>query len=135
METKELISVDDLFVNLANQHSETFEKYIAAKAQVDGFENRPQQQGNTTFSLKEVQELRDQCVKLEGALDALNLYYTDCLGQEAKDWIKEKPVTETAKPKVRLPKHREEQFADIKEWAPDDDAPKVNNSAGTETGL
>jgi hypothetical protein len=135
METKELISVDDLFVNLANQHAETFEKYVAAKAQLDGYESRPQQQGNSTFSLTEIQELRDQCVKLEGALDGLNLYFTECLGQEAKEWISEKPITQTAKPKVRLPKHREEEFGDLKEWSPDEEAPKVSNSAGTETGL
>ena len=74
-------------------------------------------------------------MKLEGALDGLNLYFTECLGQEAKEWVTEKPITKTAKPKVRLPKHREEQFGDLKEWSPDEEAPKISNSAGTETGL
>ena len=122
METKELISVDDLFVNLANQHAETYEKYVAAKAQSDRFVAKPQQQGNSTFDLREVQSLRDQCVKLEGALDGLNLYFTEVLGEEAREYVKqvEKPA-----PKVRLPNNRKEQYGDLENWQPDEDAPEV----------
>ena len=106
----ESITVDDLFVNLANQHAETYEKYLAAKAQTERFNAKPQQQGNSTFDLREVQSLRDQCVKLEGALDGLNLYFTECLGEEAREYVKE---VDKAPPKVRLPNNRKGRI-----WSP-----------------
>ncbi len=117
------ISVDDLFVNLANQHAETYEKYLAAKAQTEKFNAKPQQQGNATFDLREVQSLRDQCVKLEGALDGLNLYFTECLGEEPREYVKE---VDKAPPKVRLPNNRKEDYGDLENWTPDEDAPKVD---------
>lgn len=119
----ESITVDDLFVNLANQHAETYEKYLAAKAQTEKFSAKPQQQGNTTFDLREVQSLRDQCVKLEGALDGLNLYFTECLGEEPREYVKE---VDKAPPKVRLPNNRKGDYGDLENWTPDEDAPKVD---------
>lgn len=119
----ESITVDDLFVNLANQHAETYEKYLAAKAQTEKFNAKPQQQGNSTFDLREVQSLRDQCVKLEGALDGLNLYFTECLGEEAREYVKE---VDKAPPKVRLPNNRKEEFAHLEDWKPEEEVPEVN---------
>ena len=119
----ESITVDDLFTNLANQHAVTYEKYIAAKAQTERFNAKPQQQGNTTFDLREVQSLRDECVKLEGALDGLNLYFTEVLGEEPREYV---VVQEKAAPKVRLPNHRKEEFGDLTDWKPEEDAPKVD---------
>ena len=118
----ESITADDLFVNLANQHAETYEQYVAAKAQSDRFVAKPQQQGNTTFDLREVQRLRDQCVKLEGALDGLNLYFTEVLGEEAREYLKE---VEQPAPKVRLPNHKKDEYGDLEGWSPDEDAPEV----------
>ena len=118
----ESITVDDLFVNLANQHAETYEKYVAAKAQSDRFVAKPQQQGNSTFDLREVQSLRDQCVKLEGALDGLNLYFTEVLGEEAREYLKE---VEQPAPKVRLPNYKKDKYGDLEGWSPDEDAPEV----------
>ena len=119
----ESITVDDLFVNLTNQHAETYEKYLSAKAQTERFNAKPQQQGNTTFDLREVQSLRDQCVKLEGALDGLNLYFTECLGEEPREYVKE---VDKAPPKVRLPNNRKEDYGDLENWTPDENAPKVD---------
>ena len=110
-------------MNLANQHAETYEKYLGAKAQTERFNAKPQQQGNDTFDLREVQSLRDQCVKLEGALDGLNLYFTECLGEEPREYVKE---VDKAPPKVRLPNNRKEDYGNLENWTPDEDAPKVD---------
>lgn len=119
----ESITVDDLFTNLANQHAVTYEKYIAAKAQTERFNAKPQQQGNTTFDLREVQSLRDECIKFEGALDGLNLYFTEVLGEEPREYV---VVKEKDQVKVRLPNNRKEEFGDLKDWKPEEDAPQVD---------
>ncbi len=119
----ESITVDDLFTNLANQHAVTYEKYIAAKAQTERFNAKPQQQGNTTFDLREVQSLRDECIKFEGALDGLNLYFTEVLGEEPREYV---VVQEKSQVKVRLPNNRKEEFGDLKDWKPEEDAPQID---------
>jgi len=117
-------SIDELWDNLALQHAVKMEQYLVAKGQLDTTLANPASQGSgVTFDVREIQNLRDELVKIEGALDALNIIYTQIEGKEARTYVVE---PERPAPKVRAKGRGKEKYKELEEWAPDVDAPKVD---------
>ena len=118
-EETDLITFDQLFENLKAQHAIKYDRYLVLKSQVDAICNKPQQ-GNNTFDLREVQALRDEVVKIEGGLDALNLFLTQVKGEEARNYVE---IPKKPSPKVRV--KGKAGFEDLADWVPDPSAPDV----------
>ena len=117
-------SIDELWDNLALQHAVKMEQYLVAKGQLDTTISNPASQtSGSTFDVREIQNLRDELVKIEGALDALNIIYTQIEGKEARTYVVE---PERPAPKVRTNSKAAEKYKELEEWAPDQAAPKVN---------
>jgi hypothetical protein len=117
-------SIDELWDNLALQHAVKMEEYLVLKGQVDGVANNPTSQtSGTTFDLRDLQGKRDELVKIEGALDALNIIFTQIEGKEERTYVIE---PERPAPKVRTKGKSGEKYKELEEWHPDYDAPKVN---------
>lgn len=117
-------SIDELWDNLALQHAVKMEEYLVLKSQVDTVHNNPTSQtSGYVFDLRDLQGKRDDLVKIEGALDALNIIYTQIEGKEARTYVIE---PERPAPKVRTNSKAAEKYKELEEWAPDQDAPKVN---------
>tara|TARA_B100000287_G_scaffold410505_1_gene439024 strand:- start:45736 stop:46152 length:417 start_codon:yes stop_codon:yes gene_type:complete len=117
------LTLDQVWDNLAAQHAYKMEDYIKLKGQVDDVISRPQEQGNQTFSLREIQYLRDELIKIEGGLDALNIIFTRVNGEEARNYVKE---PEKTSPTVRVHKKDKVKYAKLEDWVPDPSAPKVD---------
>ena len=115
----DLITFDQLFENLKAQHAIKYDRYLVLKSQVDAISNKPQQ-GNNTFDLREVQKLRDEVVKIEGGLDALNLVLTQVKGEEERTYV---TIPKKPSPKVRV--KGKEGFEDLADWVPDPQAPDI----------
>jgi len=117
-------SIDELWDNLALQHAVKMEKYVVLKGQLDNTIDNPlNQPTGSTFDVREIQTLRDELVKIEGALDALNIIYTQIEGKEARTYVVE---PERPAPKVRTTGAGKEKYKELEDWQPDTNAPKVD---------
>lgn len=117
-------SIDELWDNLALQHAVKMEQYLVSKSQVDQVHNNPTAApSGATFDLRDLQSQRDELVKIEGALDALNIIYVQIEGKEARTYVVE---PERPTPKVRAKGAGKEKYKQLEEWSPDEEAPKVN---------
>ena len=117
-------SIDELWDNLALQHAVKMEEYLVLKSQVDSVQTNPAAQASgTVFDLRDLQGKRDELVKIEGALDALNIIFTQIEGREERTYVVE---PERPTPKVRAKGAGKEKYKQLEEWSPDEEAPKVN---------
>lgn len=117
-------SIDELWDNLALQHAVKMEQYLVLKGQLDNTIDNPlNQPTGSTFDVREIQTLRDELVKIEGALDALNIIYTQIEGKEARTYVIE---PERPAPKVRANGAGKEKYKELEDWQPDTNVPKVD---------
>ena len=91
-------SFEDLWRNLMHQHRTKFERYVSLNESLTSMNFDDQQETRVDFT--ELNELRDEIVKIEGGLETLNLYRVYVLKEEAEPWIQEE-IEEKRKIKVR----------------------------------
>ena len=90
-------SFDDLWRNLMYQHRTKYDRYVKLNASLTSMKFDDQE---TRVDFTELNELRDEIVKIEGGLETLNLYRTLVLKEEAEPWI-QKEIEERRTIKVR----------------------------------
>jgi len=90
-------SLEDLWRNLIYQHRTKYEKYTAFNASLSSMNFDEQE---TRIDFTEMNNLRDEIVKIEGGLETLNLFRTLVLKEEAEPWIQEE-IEAKRKIKVR----------------------------------
>jgi hypothetical protein len=90
-------SFDDLWRNLMYQHRTKYDRYVKLNESLTSMKFDDQE---TRVDFTELNELRDQIVKIEGGLETLNLYRTLVLKEEAEPWI-QKEIEERRTIKVR----------------------------------
>jgi hypothetical protein len=91
-------SFEDLWRNLMHQHRTKFERYVSLNESLTSMNFDDQQETRVDFT--ELNELRDEIVKIEGGLETLNLYRVYVMKEESEPWIQEE-IDEKRKIKVR----------------------------------
>ena len=114
-------SLDDLWRNLIYQHRTKYEKYTSLNASLSAMNFDDQE---TRVDFTELNNLRDEIVKIEGGLETLNLFRTLVLKEEAEPWIEEE-IEAKRKIKVRT-RPGYEKYAD---WESDNAGADALNKA------
>lgn len=91
-------SFEDLWRNLMHQHRTKYERYVSLNESLTSMNFEDQQETRVDFT--ELNELRDEIVKIEGGLETLNLYRVYVLKEESEPWI-QKEIEEKRTIKVR----------------------------------
>tara|TARA_B100000085_G_C18484847_1_gene488855 strand:- start:167 stop:607 length:441 start_codon:yes stop_codon:yes gene_type:complete len=112
---------DDLWRNLVFQHRTKYQKYTDMNASLSSMSFDDQE---TRVDFTELNNLRDEIVKIEGGLETLNLYRVLVLKVEAEPWIQEE-IEEKRKIKVRT-RPGYEKYA---EWESDNAGADALNKA------
>jgi hypothetical protein len=112
---------DDLWRNLVFQHRTKYQKYTDMNASLSSMSFDDQE---TRVDFTELNNLRDEIVKIEGGLETLNLYRVLVLKVEAEPWIQEE-IEEKRKIKVRT-RPGYEKYAD---WESDNAGADALNTA------
>ena len=112
---------DDLWRNLVFQHRTKYQKYTDMNASLSSMSFDDQE---TRVDFTELNNLRDEIVKIEGGLETLNLYRVLVLKVEAEPWIQEE-IEEKRKIKVRT-RPGYEKYAD---WESDNTGADALNKA------
>ena len=114
-------SFDDLWRNLVFQHRTKYQRYTDMNASLSSMSFDDQE---TRVDFTELNNLRDEIVKIEGGLETLNLYRVLVLKVEAEPWIQEE-IEEKRKIKVRT-RPGYEKYAD---WESDNAGADALNKA------
>lgn len=112
---------DDLWRNLVFQHRTKYQRYTDMNASLSSMSFDDQE---TRVDFTELNNLRDEIVKIEGGLETLNLYRVLVLKVEAEPWIQEE-IEEKRKIKVRT-RPGYEKYAD---WESDNAGADALNKA------
>lgn len=112
---------DDLWRNLVFQHRTKYQRYTDMNASLSSMSFDDQE---TRVDFTELNNLRDEIVKIEGGLETLNLYRVLVLKVEAEPWIQEE-IEEKRKIKVRT-RPGYEKYA---EWESDNAGADALNKA------
>lgn len=88
---------DDLWRNLMHQHRTKYDRYETLTSSLSSMNFDDQE---TRVDFTELNQLRDEIVKIEGGLETLNLYRVYVLKEESEPWIQEE-IEEKRKIKVR----------------------------------
>ena len=92
----------DLWHNLMYQHREKFKRYSDMQASLSAMSfDRPE----TRVNFSELNELRDEIVKLEGGLETLNLYRKYVLKEPLEPWVESEREDLRKKVKIRTDSH------------------------------
>jgi len=114
-------SLEDLWRNLVYQHRTKYQRYTDMNASLSSMNFEDQE---TRVDFTEMNNLRDEIVKLEGGLETLNLFRTLVLKEDAEPWIQEE-IEEKRKIKVRT-RPGYEKYAD---WESDNAGADALNRA------
>ena len=114
-------SLDDRWRNLIYQHRTKQERYTSLNASLSAMNFEDQE---TRIDFSELNNLRDEIVKIEGGLETLNLFRTLVLKVEAEPWIQEE-IEAKRKIKVRT-RPGYEKYAD---WESDNSGADALNKA------
>ena len=112
---------DDLWRNLVFQHRTKYQRYTDMNASLSSMSFDDQE---TRIDFTELNNLRDEIVKIEGGLETLNLYRVLVLKVEAEPWVQEE-IEEKRKIKVRT-RPGYEKYAD---WESDNTGADALNKA------
>lgn len=88
---------DDLWRNLMHQHRTKYDRYETLNSSLSSMSFDDQE---TRVDFTELNQLRDEIVKIEGGLETLNLYRVYVLKEESEPWV-QKEIEEKRKIKVR----------------------------------
>lgn len=72
------MTIDELFANLDFQYGEKRQEYEVEKQRIDNVDMTKTTVGK--IDLCELNALREQCIKMEGALEAINLVKKEVMG-------------------------------------------------------
>ena len=101
----------DLWHNLMYQHREKFNKYTEMQASLSAMSfDRPE----TRVNFSELNELRDDIVKIEGGLETLNLYRKYVLKEPLEPWVEAE--REDLRKKIKI-KTNSSKSAKGKDWS------------------
>ena len=114
-------SLEDLWRDLVYQHRTKYQRYTDMNASLSSMNFEDQE---TRVDFTEMNNLRDEIVKLEGGLETLNLFRTLVLKEDAEPWIQEE-IEEKRKIKVRT-RPGYEKYAD---WESDNAGADALNRA------
>ena len=114
-------SLEDIWRNLVYQHRTKYQRYTDMNASLSSMNFEDQE---TRVDFTEMNNLRDEIVKLEGGLETLNLFRTLVLKEDAEPWIQEE-IEEKRKIKVRT-RPGYEKYAD---WESDNAGADALNRA------
>lgn len=89
---------DDLWNNLVYQHRTKFEMYSSMQ---ESLSSMSFDRAETRIDFTQMNQLRDEIVKIEGGLETLNLYRQYVLGQEPQPWVESELKEMRKKIKVR----------------------------------
>ncbi|AGH56985.1 hypothetical protein CPXG_00182 [Cyanophage P-RSM6] len=90
-------TLDDLWKNLIYQHREMYLKYEEMQQGMTSMSfDRPE----TRINFTELNEMRDDLVKIEGGLETLNLYRKFVLKEDPKPWLESEMAKERSNIKV-----------------------------------
>jgi hypothetical protein len=79
-ETTELMTIDQLWDNFSIQYADKRQEYELEKTRIENVDMTSSKLGR--IDLADLNKLREDCVKLEGALEAIILVRTNVLGME-----------------------------------------------------
>jgi hypothetical protein len=79
-ETTELMTIDQLWDNFSIQYAEKRQEYELEKTRIENVDMTSSKLGR--IDLADLNKLREDCVKLEGALEAIILVRKNVLGME-----------------------------------------------------
>lgn len=113
-------SFEDLWRNLMHQHRTKYERYVSLNESLTSMNFEEQQETRVDFT--ELNELRDEIVKIEGGLETLNLYRVYVLKEDSEPWI-QKEIEEKRTIKVRT-RPGYEKYAD---WESDNEGADALN--------
>ena len=89
---------DDLWNNLVYQHRTKFELYSSMQESMSSMSFDRQE---TRIDFTQMNQLRDEIVKIEGGLETLNLYRKYVLHEEPQPWVESELKEKRKKIKVR----------------------------------
>ena len=89
---------EDLWNNLVYQHRTKFEQYSSMQESLSSMSFDRQE---TRIDFTQMNQLRDEIVKIEGGLETLNLYRKYVLNEEPQPWVESELKEMRKKIKVR----------------------------------
>jgi len=90
-------SLDDLWKNLIYQHREKYNSYTEMQ---EGLSSMSFDRPETRVNFTELNELRDELVKIEGGLETINMYRKYVLKEPEQPWLEVDMEKERSKIKV-----------------------------------
>lgn len=94
-EKEAIKSFDDLWMNLRYQHREKFKKYADMQASLSSMSFDRQE---TRIDFTELNELRDEIVKLEGGMEIMNIQRRLLRDEDPEPWVE----SEIKKAKIKI---------------------------------
>lgn len=94
-EKEAIKSFDDLWMNLRYQHREKFKKYADMQSSLSSMSFDRQE---TRIDFTELNELRDEIVKLEGGMETMNIQRRLLRNEDPEPWVE----SEIKKAKIKI---------------------------------
>ena len=120
-------SLEDLWKNLIYQHRVKFEHYQQMQ---EGLSSMSFDRPETRVNFTELNELRDELVKIEGGLETLNMYRKYVLKEDEKPWLEVDMEKQRSKIKVATSsqftdKNKKKDYSGLTDWQGGQD-PELN---------
>ena len=126
-EKEAITSFDDLWMNLRYQHREKFKKYADMQSSLSSMSFDRQE---TRIDFTELNELRDEIVKLEGVMETMKIQLRLLRNEDPEPWVESEIRKAKIKVKTNSPNSKKkgtDAYAGYTEWEGTDN-PDMNKT-------
>ena len=126
-EKEAITSFDDLWMNLRYQHREKFKKYADMQSSLSSMSFDRQE---TRIDFTELNELRDEIVKLEGGMETMNIQRRLLRNEDPEPWVESEIKKTRIKVKTNSPNSKKKgtnAYKEYTEWQGTDN-PDMNKT-------